>query len=73
MLRDVAADALVFARERHAQEQGIPGLLTDGALSVHEGDEQREDQEPACATCARLSLSISIGDNGHKCYAPFAP
>ena len=35
----------VLGRERHDEEQGVPGLLAHGPLPVNEGDQKGEDEE----------------------------
>ena len=45
VLCDVLGHSLVLSRQRHDEQQGVPGLLAHRALPVDEGDEQGEDEE----------------------------
>lgn len=53
VLCDVFGHSLILSRQRHNEQQGIPGLLAHCALSVDEGDEQGEDEE----VCGSLILT----------------
>lgn len=45
VLHDVMGHHAVLSRERHDEEQSIPGLLAYSPLPVNEGNQKREDEE----------------------------